>query len=207
MEASAPMVVRVAVSDPLPAFRRGVMAILGDAGFDSEAPHDLIAWIQREERKVILLTLRSPDDWALLTAIRRTRADVTVVAVLDEANDASYVRALMAGAVAAVPRDAAPHALRETFEAALQDRSLLPIKVVRALTAAEQTADQTAGAITAREIDWLQQLAHGVTVADLADRAGYSERMMFRLLRNLYNKLQVSNRTEALMLARDRGWV
>jgi DNA-binding CsgD family transcriptional regulator len=45
------------------------------------------------------------------------------------------------------------------------------------------------------------------TVRQLADRAGYSERMMFRLLRDLYDRLRVKGRTEALMLARERGWL
>jgi DNA-binding NarL/FixJ family response regulator len=31
--------------------------------------------------------------------------------------------------------------------------------------------------------------------------------MMFRLLRDLYTRLGASNRTEALMRARDRGWI
>ena len=30
---------------------------------------------------------------------------------------------------------------------------------------------------------------------------------MFRLLRSLYAKLDVKSRTEALMLARERGWL
>jgi DNA-binding CsgD family transcriptional regulator len=44
-------------------------------------------------------------------------------------------------------------------------------------------------------------------VGQLADQAGYSERAMFRMLRNLYAKLKVSTRTEALMHARERGWL
>lgn len=79
--------------------------------------------------------------------------------------------------------------------------------MVRALTAGTLAVDQASGDLTLREIDWLQQLARGITVADLAERAGYSERMMFRLLRTLYAELHASHRTEALIRARDRGWV
>jgi hypothetical protein len=56
--------VRIAVSDLLPVFRRGIMATLGDAGFDPEAPEDLAAWIPEEHRRVVLLTLESAEDWA-----------------------------------------------------------------------------------------------------------------------------------------------
>jgi DNA-binding CsgD family transcriptional regulator len=50
-------------------------------------------------------------------------------------------------------------------------------------------------------------LAGGSTVAELARIAGYSERMMFRLLRALYRKLSAQNRTEALMYAQGHGWI
>ena len=52
-----------------------------------------------------------------------------------------------------------------------------------------------------------RELAGGVTVAQLAAQVGYSERMMFRLLRELYDRLHVRGRTDALMLARERGWL
>jgi DNA-binding NarL/FixJ family response regulator len=56
-------------------------------------------------------------------------------------------------------------------------------------------------------IRWLGQLASGVTVAQLADQVGYSERAMFRLLKDLYRDIGVHSRVEALMLARDKGWI
>jgi hypothetical protein len=34
--------IRIAVSDPLPLFRRGVMAVLGDAGFEPQTPEELL---------------------------------------------------------------------------------------------------------------------------------------------------------------------
>jgi hypothetical protein len=44
-------------------------------------------------------------------------------------------------------------------------------------------------------------------VARLAATVGYSERMMFRLLADLYARLGADNRTRALMRARDEGWL
>lgn len=201
------MSVRIAVLDPLPVFRHGVMAALGDAGFRSETPEDLMAWVRDEQRRVVLMTLRSADDWALLGQLHRARPDVIVVAILEDAGVTAYVRALSAGAVSAVPRDAAPEGIRQVFEAAMRGISLLPVEVVRALASPGERSPQAQDAPTAHEIEWLQQLAGGVTVAQLADRAGYSERAMFRLLRSLYAKLDVKSRTEALMLAHERGWL
>jgi DNA-binding NarL/FixJ family response regulator len=203
------MLVRVAVSDPLPLFCRGVIAALADAGFDAEAPDDLLAWVRTDERRIVLFTVRTDDDWTLLAEVCAVRSATVVIALVDDSSVAAHVRALLAGAVGVLSRDAPPEKLRAAFEAAIDDHSVLPIAVVRAFAAqaGSAAADASAGSPTAKEIEWLRELAHGGSVAKLADRIGYSERMMFRLLRELYVRMGVANRTEALMRARDEGWL
>jgi DNA-binding NarL/FixJ family response regulator len=199
--------VRIAVSDPLPVFRRGMMAVLGDASFEPRTPEELITWIREEQRPVVLLTLLSSDDWKLLAQLCDTRADVMVIAVLADTSIHAHVQALLSGAVTAVARGAPPETIREVFEETIAGRSVLPVGVVRALTTSKQLPEEDEHVPSAQEIGWLRDLALGTTVARLADRAGYSERAMFRLLRTLYLRIGARNRTEALMLARDRGWL
>jgi DNA-binding NarL/FixJ family response regulator len=182
------MFVRVAVLDPLPVFRRGIMTALGDLAFEPEEPNDLMAWIRDEGRTVVLLSLVSSVDWSLLADLHRKRGGVLVIALLGEAGLAEYVRALTAGATGAIPRDAPPEVVREAFDAALNGKSILPIDVLRALTSSGDQKWRHPDAPTPQEIDWLRQLADGLTVVELASSAGYSERMMFRLLRNVYTR-------------------
>lgn len=209
---------RIAISDPLPVYRRGVMATLDELGIALESPHDLLDWIHREQRRVVLLTLQSADDWAVLSALCQARSDAIVVAVLTDVRIRTYVEAIRAGAATAVPRDAPPDAMKQVLQAAIEGTSMLPIEVVRALAALpseeaagevtdEQGGGPEPGSPSAREIRWLRELAAGVTVARLAEQAGYSERAMFRLLRDLYVRMQVRNRTEALLRSRERGWL
>ena len=180
------MVARIAISDPLPAFRRGVMAILRDAGYDAEAPTDLLAWVQKMTRPSCCFSawspLRTGSFWRNCNS--RTQ-DAVVVALLDDMS-VRHVRALTYGAVAAMPRNSSPDSIRETFGAILSGRSLVPIAVLRALL--QQPAEQDADRPSARERAWLRDLAGGMTVNELAAKAGYSERMMFRLLRELYSR-------------------
>jgi DNA-binding NarL/FixJ family response regulator len=201
------MFVRVAVFDPLPVFRRGIIATLSEAGFQVEAPDDLRAWIGEQQRTLVLLTLQSADDWAQLLEVHRLRDDVAIIAIVVDTSASTYVRALSSGAVGVVPRDAPLAAVTEAFEAAMSGKSILPIEVLRALIATGAQATHNENIPAGREIDWLHQLANGLTVGQLAARVGYSERMMFRLLRDLYDRLHVKGRTEALMLARERGWL
>jgi len=201
------MSVRVAVFDPLPMFCRGVAATLSNAGIDCGTPRSLLEWVRDAENHVVLLTLRSNKDWALLADLLDMRPDVVVVAFLEDATVTGYVRALTAGAVGAVPRDAAPDLVRDAFLAAVSRRSLIPIEVLHALASPTEHPEEAGDTLYEYEIDWLRQLASGITIARLASRAGYSERMMFRLLRELYDKLGAANRTQAIIHARDMGWL
>lgn len=201
------MSVRIAVSDPLPVFRRGIMAVLGDAGFEPRTPEELVAWIREEQRPVVLLTLLSSDDWRLLAQLREARADIMVIAVLDDTSIRAHVQALLNGAVTAVARGAPPDTIREVFEKAVTGSSVLPVGVIRALTTSPRLSEEDEDVPSIQEVGWLRELALGTTVARLADRAGYSERAMFRLLRALYVRLGARNRTEALIMAQDRGWL
>lgn len=200
------MILRIAVSDPLPVFRRGMIATLCEAGFPTEAPTDIAAWARAVERPIVVMTLQSSEDWVLLTQLLHSRPGVMVVAVLNDPSVTNHVRALRAGAACAVPRDAASETMREAVEAAVSGKVVVPTAVLQALTLREETPAD-AGSPSTREIEWLQQLAGGSSVAQLASQAGYSERAMFRLLRGLYAKIGVKNRTQALIHARDRGWL
>ena len=200
------MPICVAVSDPLPIYRQGMLATLAAAGFAVEAAGDLLDWAQQEQRLVVMLTLWTPADWAVLERFRDKRPAVVVVAVLPDADPHAYVRAVAAGATSAVPRDAAPETVRRVVEDVFRGISSLPSEAVAALAAPHERPTDIPEP-SPPERDWLRELAAGATVAQLAERSGYSERAMFRLLRELYARLGVRNRTEALMLAQRRGWL
>jgi DNA-binding NarL/FixJ family response regulator len=200
------MVVRVAVSDPLPLLCRGVMAVLAEAGFVPESPDDLMAWARVDEPRIVILTVISSDDWMLLTD--RIRDDLVVLALVDEDTVVAQVRAIAAGAAGVVPRHASANRLGAVFEAVVQGGSILPVAVVRALGHRYIELDVVSPKPpTVREREWLSRLAGGVSVARLAEHAGYSERMMFRLLRDLYARIGAENRTSALMKAKEQNWI
>ncbi len=91
--------------------------------------------------------------------------------------------------------------------AAVRGDSLALTSVLRALTGRQTNEEMAAAHPSTAEQEWLRHLARGDSVATVAARAGYSERMMFRLLRDLYTKIGAANRTEAMIRACDEGWV
>jgi DNA-binding NarL/FixJ family response regulator len=183
------------------------MAVLGDSGFEPQTPEELLTWIREERRPVVILSLLSSDDWTLLARLREARPDTMVIAVLADSSIRSHVQAILGGAIAAVTRDALPETVRKVFDAAVAGKSVLPVEVVRGLTSSHPSQDEDEWVPSPDEIGWLRELAIGTTVARLADRAGYSERAMYRLLRKLYVQLGARNRTEAMIRSHERGWL
>ncbi|HZM80534.1 MAG TPA: hypothetical protein VFC19_32760 [Candidatus Limnocylindrales bacterium] len=168
------MAVRVAVSDPLPRFRRGIIQTLRDAGYEVDSPPDLMAWAPASARSVVFLTLSSGAEWALLRQIHQA-GRASTIAVVNDLSATTYARALQEGAGAAIERAAEPEALIAVLEAVVRGYALLPIEVVRVLTTMARTPIPVTAGLPDRERDWLRRLAAGATVRDLAEHAGYSE--------------------------------
>jgi DNA-binding NarL/FixJ family response regulator len=198
--------VRIAVWDPLPIYRRGMMTALAGAGLSPEEPEDLLEWSAERQRRVAFLTVQSKQELTLLTQLRGSWPDLILIAVLAEENVEMHVKAVEAGATAAVGRTATPEEVLEVFNAAIRGVSMLPAEAVRALAAPKAPNDETIQ-LKPREIEWLRALSEGKTVAGLAENVGYSERAMYRLLRDIYRRMHAANRTEAVLKASRAGWL
>jgi DNA-binding NarL/FixJ family response regulator len=199
---------QVAVVDPMPLFRDGAVAALAAAGHAVQTPADVVAWIRQVRGAVVVLTVRAEADWAVLTeaaGVGSTAASLVVL--LDEESTAAGLRAVRAGARSVLARHVSAEVLRRTVSAVIDGQAVFPALVVAALVAGVGIDAGSARVLSAERLGWLRALAAGSTVAQLADQAGYSERAMFRLLRALYRDMGVGGRVEALMRARDEGWL
>ncbi|WIX84673.1 DNA-binding response regulator [Amycolatopsis sp. DG1A-15b] len=195
------MGLRVVVLDPLPLFRHGAEAVLSAAGHVVDTPDDVLAWARDGRNGVVLVSLLTDADWELVGQLRHESA---VVALLDGAPPAAGARAVRTGATAVLPRGATAQALLRTVEATADGQAVLPISVVTTLA----TGPSAPGApLSPEQLSWLRQLSTGSTVAQLAGRAGYSEREMFRLLKTLYRELGVDGRMQAILRAQEFGWL
>lgn len=81
----------------------------------------------------------------------------------------------------------------------LQDSGNLSVDV--------QVTIQNQQVLTPREIEILQSVAEGITNKQIASDLHISARTVNFHLDNIYSKLQVNTRTEAVMLALQHGWI
>lgn len=182
-------------------FRHGAEAVLSTAGHAVDAPGDVLAWARHRRDGVVLLSLLTDTDWELL---ERLSDESVVVALLDGGPPADGARAVWAGAAGVVPRGATAQALLRAVEATADGQAVLPAAVVTALATGPPAPPPM---LTPVQLSWLRQLSTGSTVAQLAGRAGYSEREMFRLLKALYREMGVDDRIRAILRAQEFGWL
>jgi DNA-binding NarL/FixJ family response regulator len=60
--------------------------------------------------------------------------------------------------------------------------------------------------LSRREVDTLRQAARGMSNQEIANEVKVSKRTVEGYMRNIFNKLRVASRTEAVIYALKRGW-
>jgi DNA-binding NarL/FixJ family response regulator len=144
----------------------------------------------------------------VLDHIRRFREEhpqIPVVAVLAELTVSTYASAVHVGATAALGEQESAEELVLVLKTALQGRAAVPERLVRAMAARIPISPKSESWLEPGQDEWLRHLSRGEPISELADNIGYSEREMFRMLHDLYVRIGVRNRTEAIIWATRHG--
>ncbi|HEX8032966.1 MAG TPA: response regulator transcription factor, partial [Ktedonobacterales bacterium] len=128
-------------------------------------------------------------------------------------DDDQYVLALLdAGAAGFMLKDARGQELVEAVRAVHRGEAVLQPRVAaralrRAVARTTATPVPTPPPLSDREMDVLREAARGLPNKDIARRLNLRVRTVHTHLRNIFTKLSVCSRTEAVLLALRRGWV
>lgn len=198
------MVLQVAVVDEVSTYRRGLAGAVNDAGLMPHEPLDVLSWGSGllDSERAVLIALRKGSDHDLLTSLALETNISAIVALLPDPSVLAFSRALTCGASAAVAYDAPAETVLDALKGALGGHSQLPVEIAQELASAARVAEECSAVdLTPREVDLLTSLMEGTRVAEIAQRAGYSERATFRQLASLYARMSVANRSEAIAVA------
>jgi two-component system NarL family response regulator len=153
---------------------------------------------------VVLMDLRMPgmEGVEAVQQIRAVDPQARVVVLTTYDADEDIARALQAGAKAYILKDIAADALVTCI------RDVLAGKTYLAPAAAAKLAERlTQVQLTPRELAALQLMANGSSNKEIAVALKISERTVKSHLAHLFDKLQVTSRTEAVRVATRRGLV
>jgi DNA-binding NarL/FixJ family response regulator len=130
----------------------------------------------------------------ILTALKRRHAPTRVIVYTGEPGKDVLRQAVRLGAWGFISKSDEPDVLLDAVAAVARGRMSLPYVDLQTLTR------DPLGELTARERELLVALANGWTNLQIASRIGISRNTVKYHLKNLYDKLGVSNRAMAVAL-------
>jgi DNA-binding NarL/FixJ family response regulator len=208
-------VIRVLIVDDNAIFRQGmrhlfasvpdfeVSALAGDgaSGVDAALAHQV---------DIVLMDLAMPGGVSGIDATRRLAAaaphiGVVVMTMLED--DDAVMQALRAGARGYLVKGAHQNEILDVVRGVHAGRAVIGASVARQLStlvtggaAAESFPD-----LTARERDVLAALTAGASTAQVASRLGLSDKTVRNHVSSILTKLEVPDRTQAVLKARAAG--
>lgn len=196
---------RIGVVGGTPMWRRGVTAVLADSGYQAAEHPGLSEWRPGRGGRALLLHVTDAAGLAPLSEFAEAHPHIPVVVVAPELGVAEFAASVKAGAISAISADEPAEMLLAVLEHALVGRASAAPSIMRALSMRIAAGFGEALSIDADSVARIRSLAAGSTVSQLASEAGFSEREMFRLLGELYVRMGVANRTEAIVWASRHG--
>ena len=167
---------------------------------------ELLRQIQEWRPQVVLQDLLMPGGMDGVETIRRISEcapSVKVVALTASTDEARMMGALRAGAAGYVRKDAEPEILLAAVRAIARGKTYIDPSVSgQILRAAAPSED-----LTPREIEVLRQLALGRSNKEIADALSIGDETVKTHVGNVFSKLQVENRAQAIVQAFKRGLV
>jgi DNA-binding NarL/FixJ family response regulator len=209
--------IRVYLIDDHPPFRVGMRVLLEqdpEIGVVGEADNGKTALAQLEampsdgQPHVVVLDCQLPDiDGPTVAATLRERGAPCRILALSAYDDLEYVRGLLsAGATGYLLKNEAPSTIVAAVRAAAEGKAYFSSAIASRLAELAQPSLPVEPP-TPREQEVLELLARGLTNAEIGRALGIGERTVRFHLENLFTRLHVDNRVEAVMKAMELGWV
>jgi DNA-binding NarL/FixJ family response regulator len=202
--------VRVVVADDHTVMRAGVVALLtGEPTIDivgeAEDGRAAVGLVERLEPDVALMDLRMPvlDGTSATEEIiaGRTRTRVLILTTYD--TDAEIERAVEAGAIGYLLKDATREQLVDAIHSASRGETVLAPRVAARLVARMRKPPPVA--LTRREVEVLGAVADGLSNGEIGRRLVITEATVKTHLLRVFAKLDVSDRTHAVVKALELG--
>jgi NarL family two-component system response regulator LiaR len=180
--------------------------VVGEAADGVEA----VAKARSLQPDVILLDLVMPRMGGLeaIAEIKRENPEARILVLTSFATDDLVFPAIKAGALGYLLKDSSPQKLiRAIKEVAQGESSLHPTIARKLIHELSQPSDLPPAEepLTAREMEVLRLVAHGLSNQEICDQLVLSERTVRNYVSNILTKLHVANRVQAALYALREG--
>jgi DNA-binding NarL/FixJ family response regulator len=207
---------RLLVVDDHALFRRGLVGLLEEMpGFQvvgqASDGQQALPMIERTHPDIVLLDLNMPvmDGIATLRALKERKLPVRVMMLTISQDDTDLLDAIRTGADGYLLKNTEPDDLRKAILRVAEGQGALSPEVtapvLRAL--ARYPLETPVPLLSDRELEVLECMVDGLTTQQMAVRLFISENTVKTHVRHIFEKLEVSNRAEAVGKAMQMGLV
>ena len=212
--------IRILLADDHTLFRKGVRTLLGwmenlEVVGEAASGREAVAQARELVPDVILMDIKMPE----LSGIEATREilrenphiGVILVTMFDDPE--SVFSGMRAGARGYVLKEAEPEELLHAIEAANRGEVLLGPTIAKKVLeqfggdAARRRPRVPYDELTQRELEVLQKAGEGLVNKEIAARLFISEKTVKNHIANIFSKLQVNDRTQAILFGLRAGLV
>ncbi len=208
--------IRVLIADDNPGFRHGLRALLRSAtetevAGEASTGEEAITLADRLQPDVVLMDIKMPDLNGV-EATRRIMASSPHIGVLMltmvEDDDAVFA-AMRAGARGYLVKGALKAEVLRAIRAVSSGEAIFGPSIARRLidyfSVPRSVSDQLFPELTVREREILRLIAEHLTNPEIAARLSLSPKTVRNVASSIFAKLQVTDRAEAIVRARDAG--
>mgnify|MGYP001393585921 FL=1 len=174
--------------------------IVGDASSGKMA----IALCDKLRPHVVLMDLKMPQMSGVEATrhIRQAHPDIQVLVLTSFIDDELIQAALEAGAMGYLLKDASIHEIANAVRSVAQKQTVLAPEVTQRLLHTRMSPDEKETFILkSRELEVLRLMVAGLTNVEIAERIMLSKATVKYYISSIFEKLGVSTRTEAVVLA------
>lgn len=208
--------IRLVVVDDHALFRAGLISLLDEMDeFEVVAEADdgrsALIEIARTRPDVVLLDVNMPGMGGVET-VRSLRSKESgdgcrILMLTISKNEEDLLGAISAGADGYLLKNAEPDELRRSIQLVAAGMSVLSPQVTRRVMDAvnSETVRASDAGLSDREVDVLRCLADGLTTSQIGDTLFISDNTVKTHVRHILEKLQASNRAEAVSKAMHMG--
>jgi NarL family two-component system response regulator LiaR len=216
--------IRILLADDHVMLRQGTVALLereADIEVVGQADNgrQAVELVHRLRPDIVVMDVRMPElSGVEATRQIRQRLPAVQVLVLTAHDDEQYIFSLLeAGASGYLLKNAPISELVKAIHQVHEGKSPLSPAIARKIVVRMSSndeevpdstqEDESQSSLTARELEVLQLLAQGMSNRAIAESLTISDRTVHAHLSNIFSKMGVSSRLEAVLSAIQRGWL
>jgi DNA-binding NarL/FixJ family response regulator len=199
--------IRVLIVDDHPVVQAGLTSMLATHGDvevigSASSGEEAMAMVKRDMPDILLLDLRMPGMNGIdtLCALKEMKASARVIVLTSFETDENIYRSIQAGAKGYLLKDTSQQQMLEAIATVHAGRRYIPNQI-----AARLAERMLRSSLTARELEILEMLVKGLTNKGIGGALTISENTVRNHVNSIMEKLEVSDRTEAVAVAIQQG--